>query len=236
VTRVRPLFAATAVTLALAPAGCTPRGSAVRSTSFGGEKTTVPVADVPVKGFSVDISSRGEPRSGELLAVNPCFVYVLDEKQTIAVPLATVEAVNVELYPSHAGAVAGLTALGTASTLSHGMFLIFTAPVWLAVGIPSSVSLADRNDFDLHRSEAPMLFQYARFPQGLPARWPIAKVDPGAPAVCPRDARVPEPVPVPRPAPGPAAPPAEPPPPGDAEPPPPPMDTEPADGESGPPT
>jgi hypothetical protein len=81
-----------------------------------------------------------------------------------------------------------------------------------------------------------MLFQYARFPQGLPARWPIAKVDPGAPAVCPRDARVPEPVPAPRPAPGPAAPPAEPAPPGDAKPPPPPMDAEPADGESGPPT
>jgi hypothetical protein len=234
VKRLRALVGATTVVVALAPSSCTPRGSAMRSTSFGGDKTTVPVADIPVKGFSVAISSKGKNRSGELLAVNPCFVYVLDDEQSIAVPLATVESVNVELYPSHAGAIAGLTALGTASTLSHGVFLIFTAPVWLAVGIPSSVSLADRNDFDLHGSEAPMLFQYARFPQGLPAGWRISKVDPGAPATCPKDARVSEPVPAPRPAPVPssAPPPAEPP--GDAEQPPP-IDAEPGVGASPPP-
>ena len=65
----------------------------------------------------------------------------------------------------------GWTILGTVSTLSHGWFLGFTFPMWLATGISASSgeSFRDRYSED-HPDESYwiQIIKYSRFPQGLP--------------------------------------------------------------------
>jgi hypothetical protein len=48
--------------------------------------------------------------------------------------------------------------------------------VWLAAGIPSTVSTAGANDTTQPGTGAGRLFQYARFPQGLPPGFRIDRV------------------------------------------------------------
>jgi hypothetical protein len=152
-------------------AACTPAMPLDRSESVG-SKTTVDVVDVPAKGFPVDLEHATGSQSGELLAVDACNAYVLHDDVTIAVASDTIRKASIEVYPGKGGLYGVWTGLGAASTASHGFLLVFTLPVWLAVGIPSTVSTGNANDIQQPHGGG-LLYQYARFPQGLPPQWRV---------------------------------------------------------------
>jgi hypothetical protein len=161
------------VLLAASNAACT-HYPVDRSAGYGGSPATVALRDVPVRGFNVSVERRESGNvSGELLAVNPEFVYVEVDEETQAVPVADIRGVSVDLYANEWGWYALWTTLGTLSTVTHGRYLIFTAPAWLATGIPATASLAGAGKVRVEATQVqPQLFQFARFPAGLPAGWP----------------------------------------------------------------
>jgi hypothetical protein len=70
--------------------------------------------------------------------------------------------------------IAGWGVLGTVSTLSHGLLLIVSAPLWvissgIVAGIESNAALVD------HPEEPLAAFaKFARYPQGMPVETPPA--------------------------------------------------------------
>lgn len=132
----------------------------------------IPAADVPVCGFHVEVTARsgGSPfASGELLAVDPCGLHVLTENGVVHVPLHEVMEVDVRMPEGMSGgAVALWTGLGTVSTLSHGVALIITAPLWLVTGGVAGAQAGERHGV-ARGTELPRLGDFARFPAGLPA-------------------------------------------------------------------
>jgi len=142
-----------------------------RSLGYQGTPMTVQVEDVPAKGFHVDVSAKQGDVSGELLAVSPEQVYVLTARGMRAVPTAEVHDVSIRLYDSGWGWLAGWTALGTVSTASHGVFLVFSAPLWLVVGISATANASSRSSIPIRGPGLPGLWQFARFPAGLPEGW-----------------------------------------------------------------
>jgi hypothetical protein len=157
-------------------AACTRYGSMDRSKGFTGNETTASLEDVPVRGHEIEIEHAGQTTSGELLAVDDMYLYVLTDSRVRAIERRKVTQVSVELYASQAGQAGLWTALGTVSTISHGFLLVITAPVWLATGISVTAGAAATNDLEIRDDRLGPLYQFARFPQGLPPTWPGARV------------------------------------------------------------
>jgi hypothetical protein len=188
---------------ALAVAACAACGSARSYHRDGGLGGTplqdVPIEEVPVRGHAVEVETSAETFSGELLAVDARAVWILDAKgRTIAVERAQVLGVSIEMYASGAAGTWAWTALGTLSTLSHGFLAIYTAPIWVLLGTTATVAAARGNDRDVNPSNFDVLFEYARFPQGLPPEWPRPA---GSPAAAPVEPPVATPTATPPPAP-----------------------------------
>lgn len=96
-----------------------------RSTRLGTPRQMA-IDDVPGRGFVVDVNGS-ESSSGELLAVHPDAIYVLQED-------------------------------GIRRISREGISL-----VW--------IDYADGEDIRVTRALLDQLYQYARFPQGMPAAW-----------------------------------------------------------------
>jgi len=105
--------------------------------------------------------------SGELLAVAPGKLFILNESGVSEVPVLAVKRMQLEIFKEKK--VAGIWAfLGTLSTASHGVGLIVSAPIWIVSGI---VLAAAESAAGLMRFDGPPpedIRKYARFPQGLP--------------------------------------------------------------------
>lgn len=161
-----PLLAAILAT------SCVTHGGLDRSVSHG-SPMTVKVEDVPVHGFQVDVEKAGGVTvSGELLGLGPEGIYVLSNNQTSLVATRDVKKVSVELYDSGWAWMLVWTVLGTASTLSHGFYLILSAPIWIATGSATTGAAGASNDLDVAPGQVMRLWQFARFPAGMPAAWP----------------------------------------------------------------
>ena len=105
---------------------------------------------------------------GELIAVSDDSVWVLSQDQGLAVATANVENGKLTAYAAQTGGLTRWTLLGALSTISNGILLVFTAPLWLIVGgsaISSESGAAQRKNPPLTWVE---LAPFARFPQGLP--------------------------------------------------------------------
>ena len=105
---------------------------------------------------------------GELIAVSADSVWVLSKDQALVIPTADVMAGKLTAYAAQKGALATWATLGTLSTLSNGLFLIFTAPMWIIGG---SLSVGNETRAPVRKSP-PLtwgeLAPFARFPQGMP--------------------------------------------------------------------
>jgi hypothetical protein len=154
-----------------------------RSTGYSGSPAKVDIMDVPVKGFPIEIETAHGEVDGELLAVERDRVYVLTKDGGVSTVTAaeTIKA-TVEVYPSRSAPAIVWTILGTLSTLTHGFFLIFTAPTWAAVGIGASLEEGEKY-VKVEGNDVPKLWQFARYPAGMPRPRP-----PPAPAPVPEDA------------------------------------------------
>lgn len=167
------------VTLAVACA-CSAR-PVDRDVAFGGSPASPgPIENVPVKGYHATVETHAGSVSGELIAMSPEALFLMtDDGATLALATADVAKVSVKLYGDglNAGLLAAWGGAGMTSTLSHGIFLIFTAPTWLLVGLGTSIPAGFPAKTVAYRPDLPRLYEYARFPQGLPKGWPVVRVD-----------------------------------------------------------
>jgi len=113
-------------------------------------------------------SSRERTVHGELLAVTADTVWVLSDSSVAVLPTTVVGRGKLTAWRSGTGAVTGWTVLGVVSTLSNGVLLIFTAPLWIITG-----TLAGSNESYAPQRDVPPLrwaelARFARFPQGIP--------------------------------------------------------------------
>jgi len=126
------------------------------------------LAQTEAYGGWVEMLVTGGARvDGELIAVTADSVWVLGTA-SVVVPVANVRQGKLTTVESQVGNVAGATGLGVVSTISNGILLVFTMPLWIIVGTAagSSQSYApERRVPPLHWAE---LNGFARFPQGLP--------------------------------------------------------------------
>lgn len=122
-------------------------------------------------GSWVFVSQRdGETLQGELLAVDGERIVILPLSPARAreIPVKDVRAVKVSRHSGGAGDAIGWAFAGTVSTVSHGFFLLLSAPVWIVTGAVSSHSAVNEVVLDCPPTD-PQLRNWARFPQGLPA-------------------------------------------------------------------
>ena len=111
--------------------------------------------------------ANGTAADGELIAVSADSVWLLGATP-VTVPVTAVKEGKLTTVYSEVGKVAGATGLGVLSTISNGILLVFTAPLWIIVGTAAGSS----QSYTPERRAPPLrwtdLAGFARFPQGLP--------------------------------------------------------------------
>ena len=102
--------------------------------------------------------------AGELIAIDDDAIHVLTAGGLRSVARSSPHRITVVGYGTPGGSVAVWAVAGGVSTLSHGAFLLFTAPMWAVVG--TWAALSESGAGDVHDENIARAF--ARFPQGLP--------------------------------------------------------------------
>jgi len=106
---------------------------------------------------------------GELIAVTSDSVFILTGNQLTGLSQASIKNAEITFYqPEPRGPLSSWTLVGALSTLSHGYFLVFTAPMWIIVGASSAGSVSRASIVRYPRRKWPELGNYARFPRGFP--------------------------------------------------------------------
>lgn len=156
--------------MALVLCGCGTSGALDRS---GGGRTTseASLVQVPLFGHRVDVHVDGVGAvRGELLAVDADSIFLaLEQAQgVIAIPRSEATRVAISLEEDGTGALTGWSMAGLLTTPSHGIFAVFSGPLWMLVGGGTSAA----EGFSVWTQVAPdgfdTLFQFARFPAGPP--------------------------------------------------------------------
>jgi hypothetical protein len=141
-----------------------------RSGSMGSE-SEARLQDVPVCGYPVRLEGPGLDLSGELLAIDERGIWVAAPGKLWVVEAGAVQEVTIEVLPDTTTLAVVTTILGSLSTASHGAWLVASLPLWLATGIFASLNSASIHQ--VHTEGAPpAIYQFARFPQGMPRGWP----------------------------------------------------------------
>lgn len=154
-----------------------------RSVGYGAPDPKATLEDVPVRGATVRVEAEFVTYRGELLSVEEKLLWVLvPDSGEVSVPRHELKQVVVEVRPSTVGRDASWTLLGAISTVSHGLFALFSAPLWLLTGTTSTLMNASSTSITLKPEGLATLWQYARFPQGRP------QAQPPAPAAQPEQA------------------------------------------------
>lgn len=107
---------------------------------------------------------------GELIAATSDSIFILDTLGFLnGFSAQGVSRVHLQAFDSRHGLVAFWTVLGTLSTISHGVVLIISAPVWIISGsIAAGAQSQTPHEFAVPAKWI-ALEKYARFPQGLPS-------------------------------------------------------------------
>ena len=116
-----------------------------------------------VKGSGAK-SSGGPLAKGELIAIDETAFHVLSTTGLQSVPRASVGRITLVGYGNRAGTLAVWAVAGGISSLSHGGFLLLTAPMWAIAGIAAAHT--EGHAGIVHDDE--LARRFARFPQGLP--------------------------------------------------------------------
>lgn len=131
------------------------------------------------RGAWIEVELVGSPggRSwveGELLASDGDSLHVLAARSgrvgrgdVLSYSWSQVEDFRARAYDPSTGAYAAITAAGTLSTISHGYYLVLSAPIWMLTGTLMTAAASESADFYPEQG-ATALAPWARFPQGLP--------------------------------------------------------------------
>jgi hypothetical protein len=204
----RPRLSRLAGALALAAALAGAAGGC-RSNPDPRSPSTAQMQKQSIGAWLVARMRHGQTISGELIAVEREVVLVLswaerpEQRALLALPVVDITQAELFRYVSAASNL-GLWGLGgTLSTVSHGVLLLLSAPIW--AGVSSIMAAYESRHMIVEYPEQPLaaMANWARFPQGMP------------PGVDARALVTPPSVPAPRPAPpappSPVAPPVAPP-------------------------
>ena len=156
-------------------------------------------------GWLVVTSHQGGQAQGELIAVDATSLTLLTwskppaQRALYTLSIPSIKRAELFRYVSEASGIGVWGGFGTLSTISHGVFLVLTAPLWvITTSIAASTETHHVTLVYPHDSMAE-LAKWARFPQGMPPG-----IDPRA-LVTPMPLPPPPVVPV-QPVPAPAAP------------------------------
>ena len=119
-----------------------------------------------VYGGWIDVRSRGSQIAGELIAISEDTVFVAN---TMLHAVASEDIVSARLVIYDAAGMGWIVFGGTLSTISNGLFLIFTAPMWLIGGPIAAISRSYEPIVDYPQKSLEHFKPFARFPQGLPS-------------------------------------------------------------------
>lgn len=119
--------------------------------------------------------SRGSAKQtaeGELIAVERDSIFILTQASTqdtlVAIAESEIELGRLTAYDAKDRLLAGWTAVGSLTTLSHGFGLLATLPLWVVSGSIATVAQSFAPVEELPVESWDDLRKYARFPQGLP--------------------------------------------------------------------
>ena len=116
---------------------------------------------------------------GELISVSDLVVYLVTPSGVIAVSKDDILSARLIIYNTNSSEYALWTTLGSISTISNGMFLVFTFPLWWVAGIPVMAGESDRaNYIDYPAADWEHFTRFSRFPQGLPEGLDISLLRP----------------------------------------------------------
>jgi hypothetical protein len=113
---------------------------------------------------------------GELLAVSPDSGWVLTDQGVEAVAAADVAQATLVGWDPQTEKLGLWTAIGAVSTISNGVILVFTAPMWVIGGSLATASHSRRPVLTTDDDQWLDLRLYARFPQGLPPGLDLASL------------------------------------------------------------
>jgi hypothetical protein len=105
---------------------------------------------------------------GELIAISKDSMFIADSVFR-SIPLSQIIRAKLIFYDSNYSQMVTWTFLGTLSTLSHGIGLIITAPLWLLVGSTITSERSWEPVIQYPNDTWENISFYARFPQGLPS-------------------------------------------------------------------
>lgn len=129
-------------------------------------------AQTDAYGGWIDLQMRTadgvENVAGELIAVSADSVWVLNGTGGVVLPIAAIVGGQLVGWDSKSGNVGAYTALGTLSTISNGILLIFTAPMWVIGGSFAAASQSRHPIQRLLPADWMRWRPFARFPQGIP--------------------------------------------------------------------
>ncbi len=116
---------------------------------------------------------------GEFIGLRDSLVYVLTESEPVSIRCDKVRSATIDVHTRQTGTFAVWTTLGSISVLSHGMFMIFSFPMWLLTGIPNTVSASYDGRY---ATDDPTIYwwqlvsKFSRFPQGIPKEIHLQKL------------------------------------------------------------
>jgi hypothetical protein len=157
--------------VAVASAGATP-ACTVASPAPASARLTMDAAQRDAHGAWINLSTDHGGVAGELLAVEPRTVVVQTSAGFQRVPIHDIRSWSLAWYEADNSGVVGFAVVGTLSTLSHGFFLVFTAPLlWMIPGT-AMARVQSGKGYESGGVGDPVamaaLAMYARFPAGLP--------------------------------------------------------------------
>lgn len=123
---------------------------------------------IDVRFASPADSAQAPGVQGELIAADEDSLWVLPLDGSLRpVSRAAASRVRLTTFDANWGYLATWTALGTLSTLSHGVGLLLSAPAWILGGSLATGNQSYKPIFEDPDTE--VLRRYTRFPQGLPS-------------------------------------------------------------------
>jgi hypothetical protein len=106
--------------------------------------------------------------NGEFLAVDSLAIRVLRDSTFWIVSRTRISHATIVFYDANEGDAALWTLGGIIGSISHGYYLVFTAPMWLLGGTITTSELSYEPIFVYPDETWEELAKYSRFPQGLP--------------------------------------------------------------------
>jgi len=159
-----------------APDNWLPNTDQIQKEAYGGWLTLY------VSDYSTT-QNYGTPEeiSGEFISSDSINVYLLAVDNLLTINKSDIKEAILELDDKNSLEYGAWAGVGTLATISHGKFLIISAPLWLIVGISAASGESFR---DRYVEEMPAatyweeVQKFARFPQGIPPNLDLNELKP----------------------------------------------------------